>query len=303
MELYKRFRPTKLADIIGQNAAVKQLEGYISGGNIPHVLGFFGQPGIGKTTLARIMAKQLRADEQNIIEMNMAQNNGVEDIRKLQDSLRMRPLGSGPMVYILDEFHACTKQAYQALLKPLEDTPEYAYFILCTSMPEKIDSAIKTRIAGIQLVTPPINELEAYVKSIAERTKVCPDPLIYRKLASIASGSIRTLLVDLERAQACNYDKDVIDTWGEEGNCSPDMRDLCNALYGAGNWDKIYAIANAIPDDSIEGCRRMVLNWGKAILKNKPAMAAFVMDKFAKPFFDSGKAGFLLACFQSRPTR
>jgi hypothetical protein len=106
-------------------------------------------------------------------------------------------------------------------------------------MPEKIDSAIKTRIAGFQLVTPTVPELEAYVKSIAERTKACPDPVIYGRLARICGGSIRTLLVDLERAQACNYDKDVIDTWGEEGSCTPDMRDLCNALYGAGNWDKI----------------------------------------------------------------
>jgi DNA polymerase III gamma/tau subunit len=302
MSLYKKYRPRSLDEVVGQAATVNQLKGF--GTKVPHVLGFFGAPGTGKTTLARIMAKVVGASEMNIIERNIGQDNGIDTIREIQQQSQLRPLGGGTTVYILDEFHSATKQAYQGLLKLLEDTPSHVYFFVCTSQPEKIDKAIRTRITGFQLnnLSQPLMAEHLLRVLSMEGFVSCPEPV--QQIAKAANGSMRTALVMLEQVIASEFDPSVIANLKSEEDdfdAKPDLRNLARALiFKEGTWESIYALVDAIKDDELESARWFILAYAKSCMakKNTAPMAARCILQMNEPFFNSKKPGFLAVCYK-----
>jgi DNA polymerase-3 subunit gamma/tau len=302
MDLHIKYRPAKLAEVIGQPQAVKQLSGFIESGSIPHVLGFYGPPGVGKTTMARIMASEIGANGMNVNEINLAVKNGIDDVRSLQERCSMRPLGGGNAAYILDEAHSLTKQAYQGLLKLFEDTPKHAYFFLCTSQPEKIDKAIKTRITGINLQ--PVSEA-TLVKLIVDvaylEAGIALQAEDAEPIARAASGSPRQALVYLSQAIACGFDPVAMASLFAEVDESSDIFPLCKLIMFpmAGQWEQIYALVSKLPEDKIEPARWMLLNYAKACMKEQRncERAVRVIQAMKSPFYDSKVAGFLANCY------
>lgn len=302
MSLYKKYRPTTLDEVVGQGATVEQLKGF--GTNVPHVLGFFGAPGTGKTTLARIMAKVVGASEMNIIERNIGQDNGIDTIREIQQQSQLRPLGGGTTVYILDEFHSATKQAYQGLLKLLEDTPKHVYFIVCTSQPEKIDKAIRTRITGFQLNLIPQAGVVGMLQDVLTKEGMHTDSEVLHKIAKAANGSLRTALVMLEQVIASKFNPTVIaglHAENEDFDAKPDLRDLAKfLLFKQCSWEQVYALADKIEKEDLEPARWFILSYAKACLSKKASAAtsARCILEFRHPFFDSGKPGFIAICYK-----
>jgi DNA polymerase III gamma/tau subunit len=302
VSLYQKYRPRTLYDVVGQKFTVDQLKGF--GTNVPHVLGFYGPPGVGKTTLARIMAKVVGASEINVIERNMAQDNGIDSIREMQQSCQLRPLGGGTTVYILDEFHSATKAAFQGLLKLLEDTPKHVYFFVCTSQPEKIDKAIRTRITGFTLNELSIKDICITLQVIALQEDRKVQATALETIARASGGSMRTALVLLEQAMAVDFDSEVLAGFKsieDDLEASPDLRDLCKAIiFKTGSWDLVYKTVNAIPDDKLEPARWYVLAYAKSCMANAKSapMAARCILEMREPFFNSKKAGFLAICWK-----
>lgn len=136
--LYRKYRPQKFKDVVGQDHVVKVLQGAIDLGNISHAYLFSGSRGTGKTSIARIFAKEIGTTPNDLYEIDAASNRGIDDIREIRDGVSTLPFESKYKVYIIDEVHMLTKEAFNALLKTLEEPPAHAVFILATTELDKL---------------------------------------------------------------------------------------------------------------------------------------------------------------------
>ena len=130
MSLYQKHRPQTLADVQGNRNIVTTLKGlFATPEKMPHTFLFHGETGCGKTTIARIVAENLGCTENNLVEIDTGQFTGIDTVRDIRKSAQFIPLGGGVRVFIIDEVHRMTKDAQNAFLKILEDTPPHIYFI------------------------------------------------------------------------------------------------------------------------------------------------------------------------------
>ena len=145
-----KWRPKKFDEIIGQEHITKSLKNAIKHNRISHAFTFSGPRGVGKTTTARILAMELNKVEDlsssfDIIEMDAASNRGIDEIRSLRENVAISPAHGKYKIYIIDEVHMLTKEAFNALLKTLEEPPEHVVFILATTDPYKMPATILSR--------------------------------------------------------------------------------------------------------------------------------------------------------------
>jgi DNA polymerase-3 subunit gamma/tau len=152
MALYRKYRSRSLAEVAGQEHVTALLASAIKNDKVAHAYLFTGPRGVGKTSIARILAHEINGlpyeNESNhldIIEIDAASNNGVEDIRDLRDRVQIAPVSAGKKVYIIDEVHMLSKQAFNALLKTLEEPPSHVVFILATTDIDKVPETIISR--------------------------------------------------------------------------------------------------------------------------------------------------------------
>ena len=131
--LYRKYRPQAFDQVVGQDQVVKTLHGAIAKGNISHAYLFAGTRGTGKTSIARIFAKEIGTHENDLYELDAASNRGIDEMRSLREAVNTLPFSSRYKVYIIDECHMLTKEAFNALLKTLEEPPSHVVFILATT--------------------------------------------------------------------------------------------------------------------------------------------------------------------------
>ena len=145
LALYRKYRPKTFKEVIGQDHIVKVLESSVETNKVSHAYLFVGSRGIGKTSVARIFAKEIGVSENDMYEIDAASNRGIEDIRALRDGARVLPFDSKYKVYIIDEVHMLSKDAWGALLKTLEEPPKHVIFILATTEVHKVPETIVSR--------------------------------------------------------------------------------------------------------------------------------------------------------------
>jgi DNA polymerase-3 subunit gamma/tau len=295
-ESYKRYRPPTFEHVIGQPVAVSTLRGFLAKKSLPQAILFHGPSGTGKTTLARILANEVGAAAMSIEEMNFASDRGIETVRKLEEAVRIRPMVGNSKVFICDEAHQMTPQAAQSMLKLLEDTPSGCYFMLCTSEPAKIPRALVTRLTKIEvqaLTDEKLMDILASIPGYALSKKT------EQKIIKAAQGSAREALVMYDHILAAGDTPEVVDvitrSQEESGNLFEIAKILLNGTTK--DWGKLFDLVDGMPDDQIEGCRWMVLNYAKSCMKNptKIKRVCRVVQAFRAPFFETKKAGFLFA--------
>lgn len=154
LALYRKYRPQTFSDVVGQEQLVTLLEASIKQKKISHAYLFCGGRGTGKTTVARIFARDIGCNPEDIIEIDAASNRGIDEIRELRDAVRTSPFSSPYKVYIVDEAHMLTKEAANALLKTLEEPPSHVIFILATTDPEKLPATIISRCQKVVFQIP-----------------------------------------------------------------------------------------------------------------------------------------------------
>ena len=177
--LYRKYRPTKLSEVIGQDQVTKPLENSLKSGKISHAYIFIGPRGCGKTSVARIFAHEVNKfpyeiedDYTDIIEIDGASNTGVDNIRELKEKALIAPTKGKYKVYIIDEVHMLSKSAFNALLKTLEEPPKHVIFIMATTDAYKIPATITSRsqVFNFNLATPDV--MRSHLEKIAKKEAI-----------------------------------------------------------------------------------------------------------------------------------
>ena len=197
--LYRKYRPSAWDEVVGQEHVVSSLQGSLSNDRIAHAYLFAGSRGTGKTTLARIFARALEVSENDIYEIDAASNRGIDDIREIRDGVRVLPFESRYKVYIIDEVHMLTKEAFNALLKTLEEPPAHALFILATTETDKIPETVVSRCQVFSFKKPTREILKQVVQSIAKKEGMALEAGGADLIALLGDGSFRDTLGVLQK--------------------------------------------------------------------------------------------------------
>ena len=238
--LYRKFRPTTFEEVRGQDHIVTTLKNQIQAGRIGHAYLFCGTRGTGKTTIAKILARAVNCENPkdgspcnecaacraildgvstNVIEIDAASNNGVDNIREIREEVSYRPTQGRYKVYIIDEVHMLSTGAFNALLKTLEEPPEYVIFILATTEVNKIPVTILSRCQRYDFRRITIDTIAGRLQELMEREGVEAEEKAVRYVARAADGSMRDALSLLDQCiafylgQKLTYDK-VLDVLG-----------------------------------------------------------------------------------------
>lgn len=206
--LYRKYRPEAFAEVVGQEHITKVLEGAIQKENIPHALLFSGPRGTGKTSMARIFARALGTSEVDIYEMDAASNRGIDDVRELREAVHTLPYESKQKVYIIDEVHMLTKDAFNALLKTLEEPPAHVVFIFATTEEEKVLDTILSRCQVFRCQMPSRAILGEVISKTAKKEKFKIKPEAVDLIAVAADGSFRDALGILQKVILASGDKE-----------------------------------------------------------------------------------------------
>jgi DNA polymerase III subunit gamma/tau len=212
MAWYNTYRPTTFEDVIGQDLAKKVLQNTLTQGKVKHAYLLSGPKGVGKTTLARIFANQLNQTDKDsqaeldIIELDAASNTGIDNIRQLIESAQVPPIAGSHKIYIIDEVHMLSKPAMNALLKILEEPPQYLVFLLATTNPEKLIDTVMSRLTKLQLSSHSQEQLIKRLEYIAKEEKVTIDAESLKLIAKRSKGSQRDAINLLETVASYGLD-------------------------------------------------------------------------------------------------
>lgn len=196
--LYRKYRSRSLDEVVGQDHITALLRRAIDTGRVAHAYLLTGPRGVGKTSIARILAHEINelpysedSTHLDIIEIDAASNNGVEDVRELREKVQVAPVSAKRKVYIIDEVHMLSRQAFNALLKTLEEPPEHVVFILATTDVEKLPSTIvsRTQQFGFKAIEPAA--AVKHLRMIADKEAIAIDDAALELIAQRGSGSFR----------------------------------------------------------------------------------------------------------------
>lgn len=211
--LYRKHRPSKFDEVFGQENVVKILKAFIEKDSLPHSYLFIGSRGIGKTSVARIFASSLNIRAEDIIEIDAASNRGIDDIRALRESVYTLPALSKYKLYIIDEVHMLTKEAFNALLKTLEEPPTHCLFILATTEREKVPDTIVSRCQQINFETPSNEIVASFIEDIAQKEGIKLNKSVASAIAKNARGGFRDALTLLQQIIDTNTDGKIDDAY------------------------------------------------------------------------------------------
>ncbi|MSR71223.1 MAG: DNA polymerase III subunit gamma/tau [Candidatus Taylorbacteria bacterium] len=207
--LYRKYRPQKFSEMVGQDHVVKVLENSIKFGNISHAYLFAGSRGTGKTSIARIFAKAVGCSDNDLYEIDAASNNGVDEMRLLNEGVNTLPFESKYKVYILDEAHMLSKSAFNALLKTLEEPPAHVIFILATTETEKLPETVVSRCQTFSFKKPTQKILKEVVLSRAVSEGFILDAPSAELIALLGDGSFRDTLGVLQKVLSSSPKKKI----------------------------------------------------------------------------------------------
>ena len=268
MELYRKYRPDNLDDIVGNETTIKSLRKELENGS--HVFLMTGPAGCGKTTIARIMAKEVGAGELSIHEINSAENRGIETAREVQEQMRYNPGDGDALVWIFDECHQWLAPVQNAFLKAFEDTPEHVYFFLCTTDPQKLIAPLKTRCSIINVSPLTDDEMRYLLKRTARAEGIKLNGEVYDKIIELAQGGSRKALKLLAKVLYLDTDEERFSVLKSENvSESKETIELCRALLKKGStFSSIAEIVKSLDISDPEKIRQAVMGYMNAVLLN-----------------------------------
>ena len=273
--LYRAYRPQTFKDVVGQEHIIRTLKNQIRNNNVGHAYLFCGTRGTGKTSTAKIFARAVNCEDSineepcnecevckdilndnimDVIEIDAASNNSVDDIREIRENVKYTPAKCKYKVYIIDEVHMLSQGAFNALLKTLEEPPSYVIFILATTEPHKIPATILSRCQRFDFKRVTVKDMSSRMKEICEDVNVEVDDRALNLIARNSQGALRDALSILDQCMSFSEDnieyKDVVD------------------LLGTVNVEQLFEMAEYVIKEDTKKCLE-ILNefviWGKDI--------------------------------------
>ncbi len=306
VELFRKYRPKVLDEIVGQEGAVSTLKGMFAANAVPHAILISGPSGTGKTTLARIIKDALGCDDADYQEINAADKRLLEDVRHVLNTKNSAALKGDVRVWCWDEAHHLSRReggdAQTALLKLLEEPPSHCYFILCTTDPDQLRPAIRNRCTQLTLNNLSPEALFVILVDVVAQEGVTVHSGVITRIAECSEGSARQALKTLESVIRLPESERL--EFVQKSSVQGVAFDVVRALVWdkKPSWPAVAKIIAALDEgENWEGLRYLVLaNASKELLKAGPnsARANHVLVCFGSNFHDSKRAGFVQACYE-----
>src|SRR3989344_4372298 len=204
--LYRKYRPQTFKEIKGQDHIISVLENEAKTDKVSHAYLFSGSRGTGKTSIARIFAKSLGVSSEDIYEIDAASNRGIDEIRAIRDAVHTYPYSSKYKIYIVDEVHMLTKEAWNAFLKTLEEPPDHVIFLMATTEPHKLPDTVISRCECFAFKKPTHQILVESILEIVKKEKYEIEKKSASLVATLADGSFRDAFSILQKAMNSSDD-------------------------------------------------------------------------------------------------
>lgn len=298
-------RPKSFDEVYGNEGILKSLKKLLEDKKgFPHAILFQGSSGCGKTTLARILAKELGCKDP--IEVNAASMRGIDAVRDIAVQCHYVPLGSKSAVYIIDEVHQITPQGQDAFLKTLEDAPAHCYFILCTTNPNKIVKTIRNRCSmyGVELLGQKV--MDDFLNSICKRYDIDVNDDLFYDITDASMGCPRQALILLDQVKGLSVDESrktlsIAKDFG--GDVSAEVIELCRALVKGAPWSKISKLYGKVDRTNPEGIRMALVGYLRSCILSSGVKEARRFNDMIEPLlldtFSSGEAGLVSGLFKA----
>ena len=252
ISLSVKYRPTKFNDVSSQTSIIRILSRQIDTNTFKNAYLFCGSSGCGKTTIARIFANEINRNQGNPIEIDAASNNGVDNVKQIIKSASERSLDSEYKIYIIDECHALTSQAWQAFLKCIEEPPKYTVFIFCTTEKNKVPDTIKNRCQVFNFNRIPSELIRLRLEYICKQEGFLNYEDACDYISRICKNQMRDGISLLEQCAAYDTNLNIENVLKVLGSYSYSVYfKLVNSLID-GNLDSIISIINNIYNDGID---------------------------------------------------
>lgn len=304
MSLDLKYRPDNFNEILGQENEIESLKKNLDNLEGSHSYFFVGPTGTGKTTMARVAAKYLGADELSIIELNSADERGIESARNIIEKMKYLSLGGKPRCFIMNEVHGWTVDAKRALLPALEEPSKHNYFFLTTTNMQKFfqgdeGKALKTRLTIVKIKPVSQELIYRHIFRIAKKEKIEVSKEMLKKISGLSEGAIRTALKLLEKIRGVD-ENEQLHVLEIDANEDKQIIDLCRVLLKATRWiDVIKVLKNMEITDS-EKIRYAVMGYmSSMLLSGKNQKAAIILECFADISNIFGKSAIILASYLS----
>lgn len=297
--LHVKYRPQTLKEVWGQDTVTDSLTSLVASKNPGHVYLFTGPSGCGKTTLARILARAFNCDS-NVLEVDAASNSGIDAMRDVTSQLRYHGFGNTPnKAIIIDECHGLSKQAWNSMLKAVEEPPPHVYIFFCTTESGKVPDTILTRCHSYTLKSLRYADIMDLLDEVVGKERMDVPDKVLELVAQSCNGSARQALVQLSMVRDCR-NVDEAAALLESPLENKEVIDLCRMLVKGGlRWADVVKTLKAIPDMNAESVRIVVVNYLAACAmgakSDRDALRILdIMHAFSKPFLQTDKLAPLL---------
>lgn len=300
-ELYKKYRPTMFKQVLGQQHITRVLQRHLKDKDLPHAILISGPSGCGKTTIGRILRHKMKCEDEDFTELNAAKCRGIDEVREIDS--RIGFCYGDSRFWILDEAHKLTNDAQNALLKILEDTPDHAYFVLCTTVPQKLIATVRNRCQEFAVKPLKEEDLKQLLEYAITEEQAAVSHKVRERIIQHCNGSARKCLVILEKVLKEETEENQLNAVLAVDTETQAFSLVKMLIWERATWDKVAKFLKDYEEKEkdFEGMRHLILACAKTeLLKDNSfkERAYNIINAFRDPYYDCGFPGLVASCFE-----